>query len=112
MVTVKILTEAERVASIRRRLGLTQTSLALLLGVTLMTVVRWEDAKNLPKSSTLILLGALERASFSQGLGPIIVQCLQRNRIDAIWKRIFTIAVDTAELPSPTTGECGTVTRV
>lgn len=61
----------ERVASLRRRLGLSQAGLARLLGVRQQTVSEWETGLHRPRgaSARLLWLVAEERAPYDAGGG-------------------------------------------
>jgi len=59
----------ERVAALRRRLGLSQAGLARLLGVRQQTVSDWETGLHRPRgaSARLLWLVAEERAPYDAG---------------------------------------------
>ncbi|WP_322817865.1 helix-turn-helix domain-containing protein [Tepidiforma sp.] len=61
----------ERVAALRRRLGLSQAGLARLLGVRQQTVSEWETGLHRPRgaSARLLWLVAEERAPYDAGGG-------------------------------------------
>lgn len=47
---------------LRQRLGLTQEAFAIRLGISVMTVRRWESGKTKPSRMALTLLKELEKA--------------------------------------------------
>jgi len=53
---------AERIRSIRMRLGLTQEQLAARLGVSFMSVSRWENGHSKPLPAFMKALEDLEKA--------------------------------------------------
>lgn len=61
----------ERVAALRRRLGLSQAGLARLLGVRQQTVSEWETGLHRPRGASvrLLRLVAEERAPYDAGGG-------------------------------------------
>jgi transcriptional regulator with XRE-family HTH domain len=52
---------SDRIKRVRRRLDLTQAQLAERLGVSLMSVSRWENRHAIPLPVFIQALGALER---------------------------------------------------
>ena len=62
--------ESSQVLEARRRLGLTQAALAELLGVSFVTVNRWERGKSRPSEKALLRLRALEAERTSQAAAP------------------------------------------
>jgi len=59
---------AERIKSLRTRLGLTQAQLAERLGVTFATVNRWENNASRPSKLALLRLGELEASVVAAGV--------------------------------------------
>lgn len=59
----------KNIASERVRLGLTQGSLADLLGVTRQTVLRWENGKSKPPTSAVYMMANLFGCSTDYLLG-------------------------------------------
>ncbi|MEX1103865.1 MAG: helix-turn-helix domain-containing protein [Dehalococcoidia bacterium] len=60
--------DAERVASLRRRLRLSQTALAAEMGVRQQTVSEWETGRYAPRGASARLLSMLEeRAHYDSG---------------------------------------------
>lgn len=63
--------DGERVAALRRRLGLTQAAFAARLGVRQQTVSEWETGRYAPRGASARLLGMLaEAAEPYDGDGP------------------------------------------
>jgi DNA-binding transcriptional regulator YiaG len=54
---------AQRIAALRNKLGLTQEQFSQKLGVTYVSVNRWENGKVLPKGLSLRALEQLEAAA-------------------------------------------------
>lgn len=64
------MTPAERVRGFRQRLGITQESLARLLGVTVSTVNRWENGHSRPSPMAIkgmIAVGRTLKQPFMEG---------------------------------------------
>jgi DNA-binding transcriptional regulator YiaG len=55
--------DAQRIANLRNKLGLTQEQFAQKLSVTYVSVNRWENGKALPKGLSIKALETLEAAA-------------------------------------------------
>jgi DNA-binding transcriptional regulator YiaG len=62
--------DADRVAGLRRRLGLSQAELAAEMGVRQQTVSEWETGRYAPRGASARLLSLLEeRSPYDSGDG-------------------------------------------
>lgn len=84
---------ARRVSDLRASLGLTQDEFARLFGVAVVTVIRWETARNTPKGSNTILISALDLASQEDPLlGRRISDDLRdHSGLVTIWAHVFAL---------------------
>ena len=63
--------DAERVALLRQRLGLSQAALAAEMGIRQQTVSEWETGRYAPRGASARLLSLLEdRAAYDSGDDP------------------------------------------
>src|SRR5215472_1044187 len=62
--------QAARVRALRRRLGLSQEQLAMRLGVSFVTVNRWEKGRSAMSAAALRRLDELDKATGEQPLSP------------------------------------------
>lgn len=90
-------TPAQRIAALRRHYGLSQVALARLLGVSNVTVNRWERGAVTPQAATLERIAAIERAGLDAApratprpghlppcIGPTIGRTADRAALDVL----------------------------
>lgn len=81
----------ERLAAVRRKLGLSQEQMARLLGVSFASVNRWEGAHSSPVGPTLDLYSAIE-AALRAGNPPEAILQAANNERGAFLLAIFRMA--------------------
>jgi DNA-binding transcriptional regulator YiaG len=64
----KLRFRAEGFASLRRKLGVTQAQMAQLLGVSTLTVLKWEKGSTRPRASQLATIAAVRKMGKREAL--------------------------------------------
>ena len=81
----------EEMVRVRQRLGLTQEKMAALLGVSFVSVNRWENGKSLPLRPVLDLYEAIDAALKSGRKPEAIVRAAAQER-HLFLRRLFMMA--------------------
>ena len=83
--------DPEDLARVRQRLGLTQEKMAALLGVSFVSVNRWEKGHSTPLSPVLDLYAAIDAALRAGRKPETIVRAAAQER-PMFLRRLFTMA--------------------
>lgn len=83
--------DAARLSTVRRKLGITQEEMARLLGVSFVSVNRWEDGHSAPTGPTLDLYTAMD-AAIRAGNSPEAIKRAAKNERGAFLYLLFRMA--------------------
>lgn len=98
---------APRMVALRASLGVSQGTLGELLGVTAMTVSRWERLAALPTAYQVAMLEAFERAAATGRAGRVAGAVAERGAIAALAELLAlgTNSCATPRLEPPASGD-------
>lgn len=84
---------SEDVRKLRKGLGITQELMSRLIGVSFVSVNRWENNHSPPTGSSLVMLRALRDAQHrDQRVGERLERWSEHGS-NYLWSRVFAIAV-------------------